>query len=92
MDDDQKWLEAAAAIEQDIRYLTAAMGTSMWDEPFTGLEQDIQYLKLVLSVYEKNAATGVAWPHPDDLYCICPLPFGPRPVATATRRDFKTAF
>lgn len=92
MDDDQKWLEAAAGIEQDIGYLKAAMVASKWSESLTGLEQDIEYLKLVLSVYKKNATTGVAWPRPDDLYCIDPLPFGTRPVATATRRDFKTAF
>jgi len=87
MDDDQKWLAAAAGIEQDIRYLKAALraGTS------TGLEQDIQYLKTVLAVYKKNAAKGVAWPNPDDLYCINILPFAPRQVSTAMRRDFKTA-
>ena len=91
MDDDQKWLEAAAGIEQDIFYLKAAMG-SKWNEPSTGLDQDIQYLNVILAVYKKNAATGVTWPNPDDLYCISPLPYGPRQVATATRPDFKTAF
>jgi hypothetical protein len=92
MDDDQKWLAAAAGIEQDIRYLKAAMGAGKWDATFTGLDRDIQYLNVVLSVYKKNAATGVAWPNPDDLYCISPLPYGPQQAATATRRDFKTAF
>lgn len=91
MDDDQKWLEAAAAIALDIRYLKAAMSTGKWNEAPTGLEQDLQYLKVVLAVYKKNAATGVAWPNPDDLYCINPLPYGPSQIATAMRRDFKTA-
>ena len=87
MDDDQKWLAAAAGIEQDIRYLKAAMraGTT------ATLEQDIHYLRTVLAVYKKNAAKGVAWPNPDDLYCINILPFAPRQVSTAMRRDFKTA-
>ncbi len=92
MDDDQKWLEAATGIEQDIGYLKAAMSARKWNESSTGLDQDIQYLHVVLAVYRKNAATGVTWPNPDDLYCISPLPYGPRHVATATRRDFKAAF
>jgi hypothetical protein len=91
MDDDQKWLAAAAGIEQDIGYLKAAKGARKWNEPSTGLDQDIQYLHVVLAVYKKNAATGVAWPNPDDLYCISPLPYCPQQVATTTRRDFKTA-
>ncbi|HZU33594.1 MAG TPA: hypothetical protein VFB79_20940 [Candidatus Angelobacter sp.] len=82
MDDNQKWLLAAAGLEEDIRYLKAAS--------LTGLEKDIQQLRMALAVYKKNAATGVAWPSPDDLYCIQALPYGAR-VATATRRDFKTA-
>jgi hypothetical protein len=65
MDDDQKWLEAAAAIEQDIIYLKAA----------------------VLGVYRTNAAKGVVFPHPDDLFCIRNLSYGT--IQTATRRDFK---
>ncbi|HZI58893.1 MAG TPA: hypothetical protein VFF39_19070 [Verrucomicrobiae bacterium] len=87
MDDDQKWLAAAAGIEQDIRYLKKAMraGTN------ATLEQDIHYLRTVLAVYKKNAANGVAWPNPDDLYCINILPFAPRQISTAMRRDFKTA-
>ena len=92
MDDDQKWLEAAAGIEQDIGYLRAAMGANFLSEASSGLEQDIQRLKTVLSVYKKNAAKGVAWPKPDDLFCIDTVPYGVRQVSTATRRDFKTAF
>jgi hypothetical protein len=82
MDDDQKWLQAAAGLEADILYLKAASLTS--------LENEIQQLRMALAVYKKNAATGVAWPSPDDLYCINALPYGAR-VATATRRCFKTA-
>jgi hypothetical protein len=89
MDDDQKWLEAAAAIEQDIRYLKSARADRR-NHASPGLEQDIEYLQLVMSVYRKNAATGVTWPKPDDLYCISPLPFASQPFATTTRRDFKT--
>lgn len=91
MDDDQKWLAAAAGIEQDIRYLKAAMSTGKSNGTYATLAQDIQYLKTVLSVYRKNAANGVAWPNPDDLYCIHTPPFAPQQVSTATRRDFKTA-
>jgi hypothetical protein len=92
MDDDQKWLEAAAGIEQDIGYLKSAMGASLLSETPSGLEQDIQSLKTVLSIYKKNAAKGVAWPKPDDLFCIHAVPYGVQQVSTATRRDFKTAF
>jgi hypothetical protein len=92
MDDDQKWLAAAEAIEQDIRYLkAAAMSVGDRGRTYATLAQDIQYLKTVLAVYRKNAAKGVAWPNPDDLYCIHTLPFAPQQVLTATRRDFKTA-
>lgn len=89
MDDDQKWLEAASGIEQDIGYLKAAMGVDA-SETHSRLEQDIQHLRMVLSVYRKNAAKGVAWPKPDDLFCI-QLPYGARQASTETRRDFKTA-
>jgi len=91
MDDNQKWLAAAAGIEQDIRYLRAAMCTGGPNGTYATMAQDIQYLKTVLAVYRKNAAKGVAWPNPDDLYCISTLAFAPQQVSTATRRDFKTA-
>jgi hypothetical protein len=91
MDDDQKWLAAAAGIEQDISYLKAAMHADKSDGTYASLAQDIQYLKTVLAVYRKNAANGVAWPNPDDLFCIHTLPFAPQQISTATRRDFKTA-
>jgi hypothetical protein len=91
MNDDQKWLQAAAGIEQDISYLMAALGSDKWSGPLSGLEREIQYLRVVLAVYRKNATLGVAWPNPDDLYCISTLPHGSRQAATAMRRDFKTA-
>ena len=89
MDDDQKWLEAAAAIERDILYLKSAMA-SRWNQLSPGLAQDIGHLQLVQSIYRENAATGIAWPNPDDLYCISPI-LHDQPVTTAIRRDFKIA-
>lgn len=89
MDDDQKWLEAAAAIERDILYLKSAMAGT-WNQSFPGLAQDIQHLQLVQSIYRKNAALGVAWPNPDDLYCIRFF-FQDQLPATEIRQDFKFA-
>ena len=91
MDDDQKWLEAAAAIEQDIRYLKAAMSDGQRNGIPSGLEQEILHLDVVLGVYRTNAASGVAFPNPDDLFCIRTLPYGARQASTAMRRSFKTA-
>lgn len=91
MNNDQKWLQAAAGIEQDISYLKAAMGSGKCNASLSGLEQEIQHLRVVLAVYQKNAALGVAWPKPDDLYCIRTLPHGSRQASTAMRRDFKFA-
>lgn len=73
MDDDQKWLEAAAAIEQDITYLKAAMADAKKNGIPLGLEQEILQLNAVLGVYRTNAANGVGFPHPDDLFCISNL-------------------
>ncbi|HEY2363927.1 MAG TPA: hypothetical protein VGK36_22600 [Candidatus Angelobacter sp.] len=70
MDDDQKWLEAAAAIEQDIIYLKAAMADAKRNGILLGLGQEILQLNVVLDVYRMNAASGVAFPHPDVLFCI----------------------
>jgi hypothetical protein len=91
MDDDQKWLEAAAAIEQDITYLKAAMGDGKRNGIPSGLEQEIRHLNVVLGVYRANATSGIAFPNPDDLFCISAMPHGARQAATATRRSFKTA-
>jgi hypothetical protein len=81
MNDSQKWLEAAAGIEQDIEYLKKSLGT-----------QDLTSLQVALSVYIANARTGVAWPNPDDLYCIRTTSAGSQTfVSTETREDHKVA-
>lgn len=81
MDDFQKWLEAAAAIEEDIQYLKHSL-----------TPRDLETLEIALSVYLKNARTGVAWPKPDDLYCIQALGSESRTVvSTETRADYKLA-
>jgi hypothetical protein len=90
MDDNQKWLQAAAGIEEDISYLKAAMASGLWNFS-SRLDQDIQHLKTVLSIYQKNAAKGVSWPQADDLFCIHALPRNNQ-HSTATRKSFKTAF
>jgi hypothetical protein len=89
MDDDQKWLEAAAAIEQDIIYLKAATADAKRNGIPVGLEGEILQLNAVLAVYRANAANGIAFPNPDDLFCISNLPYGP--IQTAMRRDFKAS-
>ena len=76
MDDDQKWLEVAAAIEQDIIYLKAAMADAKRNGMLLGLEQEILQLNVVLGLYRTNASSGVAFPHPDDLFCISNLSYG----------------
>jgi hypothetical protein len=91
MDDDQKWLEAATGIEQDIHYLKAAMNACKRNGIPSGLEQEILQLKVVLGIYRKNAASGVVFPRPDDLYCISALPYSAQTASTATRRDYKIA-
>jgi hypothetical protein len=88
MNDDQKWLEAAAGIEQDILYLKAA---SQAGKMLHGMEKEIEYLKVALAVYRKNAAAGVPWPSPDDLFCISPASCVPLQVSTGMRCDFKIA-
>jgi len=90
MDDDQKWLAAAAGIEQDILYLKAALLATR-NQATHSLERGIKNLKMALAIYKKNAAAGVAWPSPDDLFCISALSCGPHQGATSMRRDFKTA-
>jgi len=91
MHDNQKWLEAAAAIEQDITYVKAVMNDGKRNGIPSELDQEIFHLNVVLGVYRTNAASGVAFPNPDDLFCISALPHGARQAATATRRSFKTA-
>lgn len=82
MDDSQKWLEAAAAIEEDIEYLKSTIS-----------ERDLASLQTALAVYLQNARTGVAWPSPDDLYCIEALGCGSHAkVSTGTRPDYKIVY
>lgn len=81
MDDYQKWLEAAAQIAQDIEYL----GDSLQ-------KQDLEQLRIAMALYKSNAATGVRWPNPDDLYCIRTKFQGSEvQVSTDMRYDFKLA-
>jgi hypothetical protein len=87
MNDDQKWLEAAAGIEQDIVYLRNAAAKNGGLLSFVN---DIERLKIALAVYRRNASTGVPWPSPDDLFCIDSFS-SPQEVSTAMRRDFKLA-
>ncbi len=87
MNDDQKWLEAAAGIEQDIVYLRNAAAKN---GGLLGFVNDIERLKIALAVYRRNASTGVPWPSPDDLFCIDSFS-SPQEVSTAMRRDFKLA-
>ena len=87
MDDDQKWLEVAAAIEQDIIYLKAAMADAKRTGMLLGLEQEILQLNVVLGLYRTNASSGVAFPQPDDLFCISNLPYGATETSKVARRD-----
>ena len=75
MDDSQKWLEAAAGIEQDLEYLKSAL-----------TPEDLKQLRLALALYHQNAASDVPWPSPDDLYCIQPPATGPRQRVTVETR------
>jgi hypothetical protein len=70
MNDNQKWLEAAAAIEQDIIYLKAAIADAKRNGIMLALGQEIVQLNVVLDVYRMNAASGVAFPHSDVLFRI----------------------
>jgi hypothetical protein len=79
MNDAQKWLEAAAGIEQDLEYCKNDLS-----------EDDVSELLLAMAMFRGNATTGVPWPSPDDLYCIQRLPYGTKSlIATDMRRDFK---
>jgi hypothetical protein len=81
MDDYQKWLDAAAGIEQDLEYLRFSLS-----------ESDVLQLRVALDIYRKNAAKHTPWPDPDDLYCITMISHGNKArIATDMRRDYKTA-
>ena len=92
MDDNQKWLEAAAAIENDITYLKAAMADAQRNGIPLGLEQEILQLNVVLGIYRANSANGVAFPHPDDLFCISDLPYDAAEPSEAPRGLKASAF
>lgn len=89
MDDNQKWLEAAAAIEQDIIYLKAAMADAQRNGTLLGLGQEILQLNVVLDVYRMNAASGVAFPNPDVLFCISNPPYDVMETSKAARLELK---
>ena len=88
MNDDEKWLEAVAGLEQDILYLRAALKTSTC-RAARSLQESIEQLQMAIAVYKNNAAAGIPWPSPDDLFCI--NIFSHAQVATGMRRDFKFA-
>jgi hypothetical protein len=88
MNDDEKWLEAAAGLEQDILYLKAALQAGTNDSE-QNLMQGIERLQIVLAVYKRNAAGGIPWPSPDDLFCISSLSCAQ--VTTGMRHHFKFA-
>lgn len=82
MNNSQKWLEAAAGIEEDIQYLKGSLA-----------EHELAALQIALGVYLKNARTGVAWPKPDDLYWIEAPCCGPQTaVCCGIRPDYKIAY
>lgn len=91
MNDDQKWLEAAAGIQEDIHYLEMALKVLHKQVPPSGIEKDVQRLRMALAVYRKNAAAGVPWPSPDQIYCIHALPFGSQQGSTRMRCEFNSA-
>lgn len=90
MDDNQKWLEAAAAIEQDIIYLKAAMADAKRNGIPLSLGQEILQLNVVLDVYRMNAVSGVAFPHSDVLFCISNS-YGAANASRATRQGLKAS-
>ncbi|HEX2327944.1 MAG TPA: hypothetical protein VHN74_04430 [Candidatus Angelobacter sp.] len=75
MNDNQKWLEAAAGLAQDMEYLKGALSPA-----------DRQNLQMAMTVYRQNAKNGVPWPSPDTLYCIQNLHMGSKmQLSTAVR-------
>jgi len=86
MNDNEKWLAAAAGLEEDIAYLRAALQSATRHSALT-LRQSIERLQVAVAVFKGNAASGMHWPSPDDLFCIslgsC------TPVTTSIRRQFK---
>ncbi len=88
MNDNEKWLEAAAGLEEDITYLKAALQSAS-GHAVPGLKKGIERLKLAVAVFQNNAAAGISWPSPDDLFCIDVL--SAAQVTTGMRRQYKIA-
>jgi hypothetical protein len=91
MNDNQKWLEAAAAIEQDIIYLKAATADAKRNGIPLRLEQEIIQLNVVLDVYRMNAASGVTFPPPDVLFCSSNVPYDAMKASKTTRHGLKAS-
>ena len=69
MTDNQKWLEAAAGLEQDIVYLKSALVTAT-SQAMPALKKSIERLKLAVDVFRSNAAGGMRWPSGAELFSI----------------------
>jgi hypothetical protein len=88
MNDNQKWLEAAAGLEEDILYLKSALATTT-SQAVPNLKRGIARLKTAVTVFRNNAAIGMRWPTRDDLFSI-DIPSAAQ-FQTGRRRHFKTA-
>lgn len=91
MDDNQKWLEAAVAIEKDIKYLKAAMADAQRNGIPLDLEQEILQLNVVLDIYRTNSENGVVFTHPDDLFYIDNLAVDAPEISKAAPRGLKAS-
>lgn len=91
MDDNQKWLEAAVAIEKDITYLKAAMADAQRNGIPLDLEQEILQLNVVLDIYRTNSENGVVFTHPDDLFYIDNLAVDATEISKAAPRGLKAS-
>jgi len=69
MTDHQKWIEAAAVLEQDIAYLKSALVTAT-SQAVPVLKKGIERLRLAVAVFRSNAAAGMRWPSGAELLCI----------------------
>lgn len=69
MTDNQKWLDAAAGLEQDIVYLKSALVTAP-TQALPTLKKGIERLRLAVAVFRKNAAAGMRWPAGAELFSI----------------------
>ena len=69
MTDNQKWLEAAAGLEQDIVYLKSALVTAT-SQAVPVLKKGIERLRLAVTVFRSNAAAGMRWPSSAELLSI----------------------